>query len=203
MEREYNPALLGFIILVEPANLAKVKNELVTAITKMESDEMAFVYRPTVKRVPKKQGASVSQIANYNFKPQKGWRLSEAIEHTIMVMSEEDEDAERRIFVVFDKPVPLMDYEIQRGVKSDKSFDYAGEGICKFYFCNLGSPIDLSKGCASHPACTYHPLTADQLGQFVIEQFKKTDTPFGVKVALLDMSQIQKDYQKLKEPDVE
>jgi hypothetical protein len=199
MEREYNPALLGFIIIVEPALLPLVKQELIKAVTKMESDEMAFIYRPGANRVPTKQGAAVSQVANYNFKPQKGWRLSEAIEHTVMVMSEEDEDAERRIFIIFNKPVPMMEYEIKRGVKSDQSYDFAGQGICKFYLCNLGDPVDLSSGCAAHPDCTYHPVATSDLGQFVLQQFKKTDSPFGIKVALLDMGQIQKDYQGLKE----
>lgn len=200
--REYDPALLGFVLFVNEDKLQLVKDEIVRAVFEMESDERAYVYRPGSTHIARWPGEAVGQIANYKHSSKFPLRLNEPIDHTVCLMAEEDEDAERHIFIIFDHTVPYMNYELQRGMKSDLQIDFAGEGVCNFYLVDLGTKEEFAEAAESHPRCVYHELKPEELGDFILKTYK-VQKNFNVEYQPINLADIQQSYSELKETDGE
>lgn len=195
--REYDPALLGFVVMVNQTHLPKIKDEIVKAVHQMESDERAYIYRPGSKHIARWPGEAVGQIANYQHSAKFPLRISDPISHTVYLMSEEDEDATRHIFVIFDQVVPYMNYELKRGMKIDQQIDFAGEGNCNFYLIDLGTDICLQEACDSHPRCKHIKLLPNGLGDFILNTYK--NNIFNVGYDRINLEQLSGDYKMLKE----
>jgi len=99
IEREYDPVLLAFILDVKPMILPQVKEQLVEAVSQMESDEKAYIYHPGNANIPRWVGQAVGCVANY--KPAK-IDFKTAYKTVLGLMAEEDYDARRFLFVVID-----------------------------------------------------------------------------------------------------
>jgi len=196
--REYDPALLGFVLLISDENMQVVKDEIVKAVFEMESDERAYIYRPGSTHIARWPGEAVGQIANYKHSRKFPKRFSEPIDHTVCLMAEEDEDADRHIFIIFDKTVPYMNYEIMRGMKVDRQIDYADEGICNFYLVDLGTEEVLTEAQESNPRCQVVDISPEELGSFILKTYKK-EVSFNVAHTKLDLKDIENSYQELKE----
>jgi hypothetical protein len=99
IEREYDPVLLAFILDVKPMRLSKVKEQLVEAVSQMESDEKAYIYHPDNASIPRWVGQAVGCVANYK---SADIDFKTAYKTVLGLMAEEDYDARRFLFVVVD-----------------------------------------------------------------------------------------------------
>lgn len=200
--REYDPALLGFVLFVQADKLPKVKDAIVQAVFEMESDERAYIYRPGSTHIARWPGEAVGQIANYKHSDHFPLRFSEPIDHTVSLMAEEDEDAKRHIFIIIDHTVPYMNYELKRGMKTDLQVDFAGEGTCNFYIIDLGAGADFTEAIESHPRCVYVSLKPEELGDFILKTYK-VQKNFNIEYQPINLTDIQHSYDELKETDGE
>lgn len=169
--REYNPNIIGFIVSVEKNRLWSVKEQIIGAVTKLESDDKAYIY-PNLQ-VPRWPGPAVGQIANFSG---SNFLIGEAMKKTILLFAEEDEDANRFIFVIVDSFDSSMTYKVKKALAIDSQISLFES--CVFHFCGVGDKYDrklLESMCKLHPKCTYHHFDdIESIGKFINERTANT-----------------------------
>jgi hypothetical protein len=118
IEREYDPALLAFIVDASPTDLETIKEQLVEVASKIESDEKAYIYHSNHNGIPRWPGAAVGSIAN--LKPENV-KVSKAIKKILELWSYEDEDAARYLFIITDSLDSISAKRIQMLTRKDKN----------------------------------------------------------------------------------
>jgi len=163
VEREYDPVLLGFIVDVNRRRLKSVKEAIISAICKMESDEMAYIYYPSHGDIPRWPGEAVASIANY--KPVKV-DLRHGIKRVLSLMAKEDEDAKRYLFVILDELSPIQD-KLTRILEQNNIPIWERQNI-GVRFCIFDGDMPNSTD-----VCKFFQADTENLGKFILNTYKE------------------------------
>jgi len=88
-----------------------------------------------------------------NVKQLGGFRIDHALKQTVYLMTMEDIDAEKYVFLVIDKDSKTLERYVQKGL----SLDVKEDADCQFVLCGIGEPSPelLGRLADFHPRCTY------------------------------------------------
>lgn len=143
---DYNIIVLAFIINVSKSMLQKIKPHLLEAACKLEADDHGYLYMPINNNCVEK-GPFTSQISNYHQCP---LRIDHAIQQTIQIMSQEDPDAQKYIFIMMDQYKQTDEYKIKKYLQNNNG--------CNWIFCDFDSAYQLEPLCDSLKNCRYFYL---------------------------------------------
>lgn len=134
MIEDYNPVILAFVLDIHTSLIYKIKDELVEAVRSLETDDSVFVYNCNDVAVARKPGPAVGIIANYRpLLVSDDFSVADAIKETVALVSMEDIDSLKFVFVLTDKKNPDI-YQIRKGINFNKKYDCG----CSFVFFGLG-----------------------------------------------------------------
>jgi len=112
----------------------RVKQSFVSLATQLGLCGGVFVAHPNNDDIPRTQGESVSQIANYD-EPDK-FSVETALRQATNIVG--NQEGERLIFVVTDRFQAKQLYQFSKGPLINRTKDYG----CKFYFLGIGGKYD-------------------------------------------------------------
>lgn len=145
---DYNSVVIGVILRVNHTRLQKVKNALVAAAQRFETDDRSYVYVPGEYQVLNRRGAFIGKVSNYLPMP---LRLDFALKQTVYVLALEEPDTEKHIFVFVD------DYKVseQFGFLKGLNTDIREHIKVNYTIMDFSNNADLKAASAQHPRCQY------------------------------------------------
>ena len=191
IEREYNPALLAFVVDTSE-NMSTIKDQLILVSKRIESDEKAYIYHSLHNHIPRWPGEVVGDIANYN---SETILLQEALKKIIHLWSFEDADASRYLFVIADKLEEGELCRVRNVAKKEINASWKQEPI-KLFFLLFKSDVPESED-------NLQFISVDDpanLGKIIAQHYKGLETPFLIEgYEPLDIEKIGRDYIAIKE----
>jgi len=171
IEREYDPSFLGFILDVDFDLFPIVKQQIISVVSKMESDDQVHVYCPNNYVVSLGPGEAVGFVSNLQYyTPQ----MTKSIEEGIQIWDGEDGDANRYLFYIADHFQQKQSNRVDRILKIDMMKSWSRKPI-KLIFCGL-------KECAcpniDNQQFVYVQTEPKWLSSKIQEHYQRTTYPF-------------------------
>lgn len=163
----YNPIILSTIIRISQRILNQVKSEIVISASRLETDDRSYLYYPEYYEVFTRRGPFIAKVSNYT--PPNTIRLDLALKQTIQVLSREDKESLKYIFLILDRYDVKEEYGIIQGLLLDTKIS-AG---CNIIFCDLGENKELKTLITMHPNAKikYLQCEAKNLGREMINTY--------------------------------
>ena len=164
----YIPATVSFVLNVAPALLPKVKEQLVVAMSTIDSEDRIYLCHPDNEDAYRWPGEVIGGIANYIHPGE--FNLREAVKNSVYVAGTHNEDAFKYVFVIQDQFADDLEYGLKRAIMVDikERFD------CQIFLYDLGKEPNqlLESVCEVHPNCKYQHFNVDSLSERVMKHYK-------------------------------
>lgn len=131
----YDPTIIGFVLAVEHARSDEIKNQLVSSVRKLESDDKCYMHHARSDFILSStgSGSAVKSVADWKPIPEHELNLGKDMQQSMIVLANEDDDVEKHLFVVLDKFKPDWEYEFTKVLKMNLKLGCR----IKFHFCNI------------------------------------------------------------------
>ena len=189
VERDYDPALLGFIVDVPQKMVAAVKDQLISVVSRMESDEKAYIYHENNNAIPRWSGEAVAAISNFRI----GYvKPTVAIKKIMDLWSLEDPDAERYIFYIADSLEESQRRRVERLLNTNADAAWERKPIW-FFFVGLGEAIKID----SKQFAYIEAPSTDWIASQINQNYHRELAPFLVKnYQPLDVDALKAKYKE-------
>ena len=189
IEREYDPALLAFVIDTS-ADLSIIKEQLILVAKRIESDEKAYIYHSHYNHIPRWPGEVVGAIANYQ---PESLHIHKALNKIIELWSFEYADASRYIFVIADSLDEITVRRVKNIARKEKKAAWQQKPI-KFFFLLLS---EVSEAEDEDDLSFIYVNGPGSLGSVIARNYKGVETPFLIKGhEPLDIEALKRDYKE-------
>ena len=129
----YDPTIIGFGLVIDPLQNGDVKDQLVSSVRNLESDDRCYMHHQRSDFILTSAGNAVKSIADW--RPTAGHllNLGKDMQQTMIVLANESEELVKHMFVVLDNYQSEWDHDVSKSLNMNVKL---GCGI-KFHFCNM------------------------------------------------------------------